>query len=89
MTFGYVTVGTTKVVNMVLKNIGNAPVHITSPRVPAPFTLASGSCSTILPAKIRTYKLAWTPTAKGAISGLFIATSDANPVQIWITGKGI
>lgn len=91
LSFGAVTVNTTKNLSLTASNTGNANLHVTSVTLPVtPYTKISDTCdgATLLPSGTCTITIRFAPTSTIAYTGSFNILSDGGNATISLTGSG-
>jgi HYDIN/CFA65/VesB family protein/centrosomal CEP192-like protein len=89
VSFGTIKVGTTISQNVVLKNIGNINVQITSMvAVGVGFKATGGANVTLTPNQSTDVAITFNPKAPGGIIGTLTITSNAPTLQVALEGQG-
>jgi len=91
LAFGLVAVGSTSAAQSTLPtNTGTVAVNFTSIVATAPFTITSDACSgqPLAASSACQVKVAFAPTAAGAVTGSLIMTDTAGTQMVTLTGTG-
>jgi hypothetical protein len=90
-TFGSRNVGTTTTKNILFKNAGNVPLHISGIHVSGAQYAEANKCSVpVNPDKTCTIAISFTPLSTGEHDGMLVVTSDSltSPQKLVLTGAG-
>lgn len=76
--------------NIVLQNSGTLPIGVSNFATTGDFSITANTCSISIAANTScTVALVFTPTASGARSGVFSATTDAGTITANLSGRGL